>query len=103
MAMRNNILALQAAGSTVIVDDILWPNEPMFQDGIIAQAVDQVVNNNGVTYVSAAGNAGVVSYQSAFNAGTTPIVYNIGGTSEVAHQFAAGDATQRVTIPMARL
>jgi hypothetical protein len=49
------ILQLAAAGCDVIVDDIIYYAEPMFQDGIIAQAVDQVVAQ-GIPFFSAAGN-----------------------------------------------
>ena len=61
----NGIIALAAAGADVIVDDLLYLNEPMFQDGIVAQAVDSVVAG-GVAYYSAAGNAGAESYEAAF-------------------------------------
>lgn len=36
------IINLAAAGCRVIVDDIIYSAEPFFQDGIVAQAVDQV-------------------------------------------------------------
>jgi hypothetical protein len=43
------------AGAGVIVDDVAWFEEPFFQDGPIAVAVNNVVDA-GVTYLSAAGN-----------------------------------------------
>ena len=42
-------------GAGVIVDDVAWFEEPFFQDGPIAVAVNNVVEA-GVTYLSAAGN-----------------------------------------------
>jgi Domain of unknown function (DUF4114)/Subtilase family/Calx-beta domain len=63
----NAILALANAGAQVIVDDLRSFYEPMFQDGIIAQAVDRVVNNQGVAYFSSAGNYGSTGYESIFN------------------------------------
>jgi len=104
----NNILALQANGARVIVDDTRYLHEPMFQDGIIAQAVDTVVGL-GATFFSAAGNQARESYESVFRAGAIfkdgafPSVpgaaHFFGGT---AHNFAPSgppDHMQRVTIP----
>jgi Subtilase family len=104
----NNILALQTAGAGVIVDDVTYLNAPMFQDGIIAQAVD-TVNERGVPYFSSAGNSARRSYESSFHAGPfftagafpsapgAPRFF--GGT---AHDFDAGpdeDVFQRITVP----
>ncbi len=63
----NGIGALAAAppagaGAKVIADDLTYYDEPFFQDGILAQAID-TVEANGVAYFSAAGNNGTLSYQ----------------------------------------
>jgi hypothetical protein len=61
----SGINKLAAAGADVIVDDLAYPHEPMFMDGIIAQAVDNAAAA-GVSYFSAAGNAARKSYEAAF-------------------------------------
>jgi subtilisin family serine protease len=61
----DGIRALAKAGSKVIVDDIIYFAEPMFEDGIIAQAVDDVYKD-GVAYFSSAGNDARLSYESRF-------------------------------------
>ncbi|MDB6043258.1 MAG: hypothetical protein JWM63_1809 [Gammaproteobacteria bacterium] len=63
----DGILALANDGAKVIVDDVGYFDEPMFEDGVVADAVDQVVAR-GVAYFSAAGNEARQSYQSAFRA-----------------------------------
>lgn len=64
MAQQIRNLANPAIGrSNIIVDDLIYFDEPMFQDGVIAQAVNDVVNFNGVAYFSAAGNDASNSYE----------------------------------------
>jgi hypothetical protein len=105
-AFANNIRALRDAGATVIVDDVIYPTEPMFQDGVIAQAVDEVVAS-GMAFFSAAGNYARHAYASSFVPGQTlpdgffPAVDELddhfrGGT---VHLFGPGNFKQRVTVP----
>ena len=56
-SFADNIIALEAAGCKVIVDDVTYFEEPVFQDGIIAQAVNQVVAKGSI-YFSSAANSG---------------------------------------------
>jgi hypothetical protein len=66
-------------GASVIADDVFYPEEPFFQDGPVADAIDRVTTN-GVAYFSAAGNENIIdggsdvaSYQAPFrNAETCP-------------------------------
>ena len=58
----NGIVALATAGAKVEADDTVYFDEPFFQDGILAQAVDQV-EAQGVAYFSAAGNDAEFSYE----------------------------------------
>ncbi|NUO80557.1 S8 family serine peptidase [candidate division KSB1 bacterium] len=62
----NNILLLRAAGARVICDDVLYLLEPAYEDGMIAQTVAQVVANDDVVYVSAAGNHELDHYEAEF-------------------------------------
>ena len=55
------------AGADIIVDDVGYPNQTFFQDGIIAQAANAAAEQ-GVPYFSSAGNDGRQSYQSEFRA-----------------------------------
>lgn len=55
--MAQNVLDLQAAGCDVIVDDVFYFAEAVFQDDLIADAVEQVAAA-GVLYFSSAGNSG---------------------------------------------
>ncbi len=61
----DGILALREFGSDVIVDDIGFASSPFFQDGIIASAAIEVVND-GAVYFSSAGNSDDSGYESPF-------------------------------------
>jgi hypothetical protein len=94
----NGIIDLATvANADVINDDVIYFAEPMFQDGIIAQAIDTVMGM-GVAYFSAAGNAARDSYEDTFrDSGVAG--YSTGSTR---HDFDAGagtDSWQQVTIP----
>lgn len=64
-----SIAALTAAGAKIIADDIFYLDEPMFQDGQVAQAVD-AATTAGVNYFASAGNRAKQSWEGTFNGGT---------------------------------
>jgi PKD repeat protein len=100
----NGIVDLANAGARVITDDVIYLGEPMFMDGVIAQAVDQV-KGMGVAYFSAAGNEARNSYEHAFVNSGDQLYIDIGGFLYPAgymHDFDPGpgvDVMQAHTIP----
>jgi hypothetical protein len=60
LAFAKAIRDLQAEGAQVIADDVAYFNEPFFQDGPIADAVNEVVAK-GVNYFSSAGNDNLIN------------------------------------------
>jgi len=86
------------AGSTVVVDDVIYFAEPMYQDGIIAQAAAACVAE-GVPYFSAAGNGANRGFRQLFN--------DITGADDTAatpsgndlHDWGNGDSFLDVTLP----
>ena len=75
-AFAQGIINLAGLGCNIITDDVHYYNEPFFQDGIIAQAVEDVVLNKGVAYYSSAGNADRNSYTSTFRNGGIHTILN---------------------------
>ena len=103
-AFAANITSLwQTEGADVIVDDLIYFAEPMFEEGPVAQAAREAVEN-GVVYVSAAGNFADASYESTFNDSQQNVQITIGQNQWTvrAHDFNPGggvDILQRITIP----
>ncbi|MDX6375494.1 MAG: hypothetical protein QOD98_4482 [Nocardioidaceae bacterium] len=64
-ASINNLVA---SGVKVIADDIFYLDEPMFQDGQVAQAVD-AAKAAGVSYFASAGNRAKQSWEGTYNGG----------------------------------
>ena len=97
-----NILDLNAAGCHVIVDDVGYFAEPVFQDGVIAEAVNTVTATDpasgGSLYFSSAGNSGNLNdgtaglWEGDFASIAAPAV--VGGT---AHDFGGGTNINTIT------
>jgi hypothetical protein len=86
------IAQLQKLGANIIVDDVGYPDEPFFQDGVIAQAVSAAAAQ-GVAYFSAAGNDARNSYET-----TTPAFVSQGGRSLL--NFDTSGATTATSLPI---
>ncbi|MDQ1275256.1 MAG: hypothetical protein QG610_829 [Euryarchaeota archaeon] len=76
--------ALIAKGCQIICDDVGWPDEPFFEDGIVASHIKEVIENQGILYVSAAGNDAGRHYQGMF--------FDNGSGC---HDFSAGTSNSR--------
>ncbi len=90
--------AFGGLGCHVIVDDLGFLGEPVFQDGAIAQRVEQVVAQ-GVTYVTATGNEAQRHYEKNYIDATA----NIAGQNMNVHDFGsaaggASDVGQAITV-----
>ncbi|GGA95416.1 S8 family serine peptidase [Puia dinghuensis] len=92
----NGILQLASVGCSVIGDDVFYFAEPFFQDGILAQAVDEA-KKRGVTYFSAAGNESIRSYTSPYRATN---VEPLGPGFGTAHNFSGPGAPPRYFQPI---
>ena len=86
------------AGAKVIADDLGYFDEPFFQDGIVAQAVD-AVEANGVAYFSAAGNNGTLAYDNIAPSFATSPPNGAPNVGELLLNFDASGATTTASLP----
>jgi hypothetical protein len=89
------ITQLQKLGANIIVDDVGYPDEPVFQDGVVAQAIDAAAAN-GVAYFASTGNDARHSYET-----TTPVFVTSGATRLLNFDTTGGttSTTLPITIP----
>jgi hypothetical protein len=86
------------AGATVIADDVGYFDEPYFQDGIVAQAID-VVESQGVAYFSAAGNDGNLAYDNT-NPNFSFVSTSAPNSGEHLLNFDSTGATMTTSLPV---
>jgi hypothetical protein len=91
------VQALATAGAKVIADDLGFFDEPFFQDGLLANAVD-AVEANGVAYFSAAGNDSNLTYQNTAPSFTTAGTGSM--VSETLLNFDTTGATNTTSLPV---
>src|SRR6185295_12584542 len=101
-SFADNIRALRSQGHcNIIVDDVVYYDEPAFQDGPVAQAVNDVTAA-GALYFSSAGNEGnVVDGTSGHWEGNfVDSGQSIGKWGGTAHNFAAGAGGTQIYEPI---
>jgi len=90
--------ALATAGAKVIADDVGYFDEPFFEDGIVAQAIN-TVEAQGVAYFSAAGNDGALAYENlAPSFGT--VSSSAPNSGEYLLNFDTSGATKTTSLPV---
>jgi subtilisin family serine protease len=80
------------AGAGVIVDDVAWFEEPFFQDGPIAVAIENVAAD-GVSYFSAAGNDNLFDGSDEIASWEAPAFRDSGGCPETIEKLAGFKGT----------
>ncbi len=102
-SFAQNILNLRAAGCDIIVDDIIYHREAVFQDDNVARAVN-TVTADGALYFSSAGNEGNKDdntsgvWEGDFNDAGTGIVGAVTIAGGTVHNFSGGITNNLLTV-----
>ena len=95
-----NIDGLVAAGSKVIADDVVYLTQPVFQDGVVAQAADRA-KANGVAYFVSAGNRARQAWEGTFTpSASTPAEndFDTGAGEDRKQTIATVPDTQQLSV-----
>jgi hypothetical protein len=95
--MITGIQQLAANGASVIADDLTFFDQPHFQEGPIAQAINGLATA-GVVYVTSAGNFAANVGDRGHYEDDYAEFGSLGGPVQHAHAFAPGSALQSITV-----
>src|SRR5581483_4200749 len=77
-------------GCNIVCDDVIYFVEPMYSDGLIAQAIDDIATQYGVIYFSSAGNDGNEGYESDWRPIAAATGFNHAKVAESNHPALTG-------------
>jgi subtilisin family serine protease len=95
-----DIDSLVACGVDVLVDDVIYYAEPMFQDGIIAQAAQAAVDG-GIPFFSAVANHGTAGVEQTYRDAVPGVDDKADPpTGNDFHEFGSGQPFASLTVPV---
>lgn len=92
-------VASGGAGAKIIVDDVGYFDEPFFQDGLVAEAVN-TVEANGVAYFSSAGNNGTLGYNNYISPSFATLSTSAPNSGEHLLNFDTTGSTTATSLPV---
>ena len=87
IGFNHAIDSLLSNGCMVICDDVYWPGQPYFEDGVISSHLETLLRENDIIYVTAATNLAEEHYQGEFYSSTNGF-----------HDFSSGTNPNRTSM-----
>lgn len=101
LEFNDAITSLANAGCDVICDDIGWLLEPYFEDGVIAQHIDNLLDTTDIIYTSSAGNSANEHYQGLYhNLGDSSADFSGGANPSKPYLYATVPAGGSIQVVM---